>query len=227
MLRSGFGIGALLAMLALANILPAAAQSAAQSAPNAGVAVRVYNNADIAPRDLDEGRRGASALLRQAGVESTWRFCRLAKGQSPPGSTACDDVLGGAEVIVRIQQRGTQGSDSLGYSYVDTLTGTGSLATVFADRVRAAAGNAGLDTGLLLGRVLAHEIGHLLLGRAEHSESGLMRAHWPGQALSRNLDDDWIFSGSEASELREAIVARLQHGTGTPRLRRAKDAAGR
>jgi hypothetical protein len=34
--------------------------------------------------------------------------------------------------------------------------------------------------GLVLGRVLAHEIGHYLLGTAEHSRRGLMRASFPG-----------------------------------------------
>jgi len=33
----------------------------------------------------------------------------------------------------------------------------------------------------LLGHVMAHEIGHLLQGTTQHSESGIMKARWTGQ----------------------------------------------
>jgi hypothetical protein len=62
---------------------------------------------------------------------------------------------------------------------------------------------------VLLGRVVAHEVGHLLRGRSSHSLNGLMRAHWPNEILRRNSVRDWLFSQNEATELREAVIARL------------------
>jgi hypothetical protein len=175
----------------------------------ATVSIRLYNNAGVTERDLDAARAAAQSLLRQAGLQSVWRVCRLAVGQSLPSSVACDDVLGRAEVIVRILHGGSRDDpNSLGYSYVDTRTGTGSLTTVFANRILAVAASARIESGVLLGRVVAHEVGHLLMGRGGHSDDGLMRAHWSAETLKRNGVRDWLFSQNEAMQLRDAVVAR-------------------
>ena len=48
----------------------------------------------------------------------------------------------------------------------------------FYERIEDAAKLLGLDSGLLLGHVIAHEMGHVLLPYDFHSEAGLMRAGW-------------------------------------------------
>jgi hypothetical protein len=50
-------------------------------------------------------------------------------------------------------------------------------AFIFYDRIAALQRSASL-LHAMLGRVMAHEITHLLLPEEEHSSSGLMRAHW-------------------------------------------------
>ena len=44
---------------------------------------------------------------------------------------------------------------------------------IFASRL-----STNVCTGLTLGVVAAHEIGHLLLGANNHSRRGIMRPHW-------------------------------------------------
>jgi hypothetical protein len=57
-------------------------------------------------------------------------------------------------------------------------------------------------TARALGRVLAHEIGHFLLGSPTHTRGGLMRAAFDGRQLS-----EWSRRGFEL------------HDTALPRLR--------
>jgi hypothetical protein len=60
----------------------------------------------------------------------------------------------------------------------------------------------------VLGRVVAHEIGHLLLGTSDHEPAGLMRALWTRQILERNRDDDFRFTAADSLALRAAVSAR-------------------
>jgi hypothetical protein len=54
---------------------------------------------------------------------------------------------------------------------------------------------------MMVGGVMAHEIGHLLLGSNSHSETGLMREIWSLKDLTRNRPDDWLFSPAQREEL--------------------------
>jgi len=57
-------------------------------------------------------------------------------------------------------------------------------ATLGGHAVKAAVERAGIDPGALLGRALAHEVGHLLLRSPGHSPGGLMRAVWTDEELA-------------------------------------------
>ena len=48
----------------------------------------------------------------------------------------------------------------------------------FYERIEDTAMLLGLDSGLLLGHVIAHEMGHVLLPDDSHPQTGLMRAAW-------------------------------------------------
>ncbi len=50
----------------------------------------------------------------------------------------------------------------------------------------------------LLGHVLAHEIGHLLLRSNSHSVSGIMSARWTGEELRRLSEGAMFFTPLES-----------------------------
>jgi hypothetical protein len=102
---------------------------------------------------------------------------------------------------------------ALGYSLIDIARGTGTLATIFADRVDRLSRALDVDRGTLFGRTVAHEIGHLLLGRQNHSELGLMRGTWTRHTLIENHREDWSFTREEASDMRLALQARSASAT--------------
>jgi hypothetical protein len=92
---------------------------------------------------------------------------------------------------------------------VDIGLKAGTLATVFADRVQAMAAIGEVDDGELLGRVMAHEISHLLLGTRDHEPQGLMRGQWTAIELARQRPSDWRLSRAEGAKIRQAIKRRL------------------
>jgi len=99
-------------------------------------------------------------------------------------------------------------NEPLGFSAIDVKQQAGTLATIYADRVEALAAEAGVQSGALLGRVFAHEIGHLLLGTTRHARYGLMRALWLTTELRRDEPLDWMFSGRDGADMRRHLMAR-------------------
>jgi len=61
----------------------------------------------------------------------------------------------------------------------------------------------------LLGRAVAHEIGHLLMGTNQHSASGIMRARWSRCDLRRGQPDQWRFMRAEMMAMREHVEPSL------------------
>ena len=88
---------------------------------------------------------------------------------------------------------------------IDRTTHRGTLATIFLEHVRAVAGRVGVDRASLLGRVIAHEVGHLLHGKVGHARSGIMREVWTSEELGLNRRGDWLFGLPEQRQLRGVL----------------------
>jgi hypothetical protein len=182
----------------------------AQESVATDIILRVYNTADISNRDLDVARRVLSEIfLRAEGIGMTWQECGTAAASAPQ----CRQVLAPAELVIRVVGRPIVApgpSVVFGYSYVDTATRSGTLATVLGDQVQDAAMRTHTDVGILLARVIAHEVGHLLLGSADHADQGVMRTRW-SDAVRRRLigSAEWSFSHDEAIALRRGLLARI------------------
>jgi hypothetical protein len=108
-------------------------------------------------------------------------------------------------VIRETGEHGIEWRRALGFSVIDPTAGSGTLATIFINRVEDSARHAGSDLGLLLGRAIAHEVGHLILRTNAHADEGLMRAIWTEQELARNTHDDWVFASSDRRQIRAVL----------------------
>jgi hypothetical protein len=97
---------------------------------------------------------------------------------------------------------------ALGESLVDTERRGGVLMTVDVFPIRAIAEKAETAAATLLGRAIAHELGHLLLGSATHSKIGLMRALWSHDELRGAKPAHWGFSSREAAQMRQTVRGR-------------------
>ena len=95
----------------------------------------------------------------------------------------------------------------LGEAVGDSRTHKGSFATVFADRIWSTSDRAGANPRDVLGWVIAHEIGHLLVGTNYHARQGLMRGVWTDLELRRPIGLEWHFSPSEARRMRARFAS--------------------
>jgi hypothetical protein len=173
--------------------------------------LRVYDIYSVSHRQLDTARSITRKILGNAGFDATWRPCSRAEGSR--SWSDCKDPIQRSELIVRIVAApiGSDASNgSLGYSVVDPQARMGTFATVFGDRVKVLADAAGLEPGTVLGRAIAHELGHLLMGNTGHGAEGLMQGTWSVVALKRNPMWQWFFSPLEAHQMRRGLDARLQ-----------------
>jgi hypothetical protein len=178
---------------------------------------RFYISVDVPASTRVEATHAAANILGAAGIDVRWMDCHDRFASKGHGTSAiCLTPPNPDEVIVRFVSapstppRGRSAADSLGDAYVDTAAGAGALATVYVDRVASLAQAAGIDAGTLLGRVMAHEIGHLLLGTATHRPTGLMRAAWSTTLLQRRIGNDWRLSTLDAANAREGVLRRTQ-----------------
>ena len=63
-----------------------------------------------------------------------------------------------------------------------------------------------LAEGELLGCVIAHEVGHLLLGSDSHSHEGIMQGRWEDAQLREAGKGDLQFTPSQAAFMRECLA---------------------
>jgi hypothetical protein len=195
-------------LVALSTWFISGSNGSAQTVAAQHIVVRSYNTFGLPLSILDHAESTAGDLLREAGIDSSWRNCRTTDGPSSQARDLCSEVLNASEMIVRIVDapRVITDVEVLGYSHVDAYRRQGTLATVFADRIRALAAALRVDEATLLGRAMTHEVGHLLLGTLDHSETGLMRGAWN---TAGRRQSDWLFSEAEAARMRSGLTSRV------------------
>lgn len=81
----------------------------------------------------------------------------------------------------------------------------GHVAYVFASRVEVLARRHAVDYGTLLGVIVAHEVGHVLLRGRPHAGMGLMRAVCGGTLLKNVILTKLTFTPGEAAAIRDSL----------------------
>ena len=140
---------------------------------------------DPSPAIVQSMQKEAATIWRNYGVQIQWPASRL--------DVQCPLVLGSFDVLVEYQPsspRRTSASPVLGRThlaparidcvgiYVDYDETQSLIESVGQTQLVTLAGHPDLgpvDIGRALGRVLAHEIGHVVLGASRHQPFGLMR----------------------------------------------------
>jgi Zn-dependent peptidase ImmA (M78 family) len=89
---------------------------------------------------------------------------------------------------------------------VMTREGPSKVAYAYYDKVAEFAQQKALDSARVLGCVIAHEIGHLLLGYGAHSGDGIMRAPWSFVETYRIRAGAIAFSKEHAAAIRSRLA---------------------
>jgi len=177
------------------------------------VTVRVYDSTGATEAERWPSLRVAASIVSGASVELLWKTCAQPAAPAPSAlrQSSCEKPLAPGELAVRIVRSGivvdTRSALPLGDAMIDPHTRSGVLATVYIDRVTWMAEQAGVDVHALLGRAIAHELGHLLMATGAHGSNGLMRPVWSQSEIRRRQLDDWIFRPREIAAIKARTLA--------------------
>lgn len=163
------------------------------------VSVRVYRSPEVASDVLRAALNVAETTFAAASVSVTWKVCGPGECQTPPST---EERL---VRLVRTPKGGSHDTRCLGDALIDPHRGTGVLATVYVDRVLDLVHRLDIDHATLLGRTIAHEIGHLLLATNTHGTSGLMRELWSPEELVESRASDWVLRPVEVAAIRQRL----------------------
>ncbi len=183
----------------------------AWSSEDVQIRIRIQNYAEVPEGRLSKAQTVATDILASAGVEPIWLNCSLELGEDMDAD--CRTSPGTTDFFLRLlSSRMTKSlglpSVCLGYALIPQ-GGWGSLATVFTEKARILADRALAQRSSVLGHAIAHEIGHLLIGRAEHSSDGLMQALWSPRQLLRATGFPMRFTKKDAHRLTRNALARV------------------
>ena len=157
---------------------------------------------------LWEALRTARRIMGEAGVAIEWRFCSADRNceETPPGVPVVEFVR---TITVRGLARAAFGVSQWSY-----------LALVVVDRVeRLVTGREG-ERAVLMGHVIAHELGHLLLETPEHSVEGIMRARWRQSDLDKAAQGLLLFHPSQGPRMQMAAHTRVLRALETQKFGR-------
>lgn len=97
-------------------------------------------------------------------------------------------------------------SDVFGVAFL-SAEDTGCYSSVFYDRASELHSASNVDPSDILGNVIAHELGHLLLGCSSHVSSGIMRARWEEDELYRVARGSLLFTAEQSARMRAKVTA--------------------
>jgi hypothetical protein len=184
----------------------AAARTPSDAPSRARITVRVYDAAGTPYTGRPRAIAVANGILKAAGLDVFWLACKVAV--ETPDLDPCAPPPRPDELVVHFDDVRNDLDNSralqLGYSVVDTTVGAGTLATIYLVRAQVFAEQSGSPLDTVLGRAIAHEIGHLLLGTNDHAAVGVMRATWSSRSES-GLARDWLFTRADAVAMRDAV----------------------
>jgi hypothetical protein len=195
-----FKLGLLLAgaTTLMGSAFPATAL-ASETNNGPAITVLVFNLRQAPAETLVKAEKEAGRILEQAGVAVTWRDC-------PTGNEPCRKGPGRVFVLAMM-------AGPVQNKFLDTISGyamlPAHLAAVYYDYLpRLPGGKSNKnDTALILGCVIAHELGHLLLGAHGHSIAGIMQAHWGIEQTQRALMSQLSFLPGEARLMQDDTLA--------------------
>ena len=176
----------------------------AQSSGDLHVAVSVFNDAHVDRPALESGLDRAAAVFRRSGIRLIWVECSQGLGKV---SRDCAVPSDGAHLALRIVARSLNlKSEVYGVAFLGE-DGRGTQADVFFGEV-ANQESIGANVSTMLGHVIAHELGHLLLGSNSHAASGIMRSRWQAAELQSLAHGALFFTPDQV----KLMQARLQKG---------------
>jgi hypothetical protein len=162
-------------------------------------------------RLVAEAESEAAAVFRSLDVEIAWTQCRSA----PLGEEAARQHW----FTIRLRNGkpfftpAVLSLDTLGEAFFRDDQAA-YLAEVYYEAVQQFASRRNVESSALLGCVMAHELGHLLLGPG-HAPHGIMRAAWNNLELDEMRFGRLKFNSAESDEIRKVLEITSESESGS------------
>jgi hypothetical protein len=171
--------------------------------------VLVYNQARVAPDVMSEAQNQALRIFRKAVVVVNWIDCKVVVGDGEVHDT-CRRYYDSNPIFLQILPTAGAFPNRQSLAHAAVALEGGVRATVFFDRVQEFVKKNHSSFGLagLMGHVMAHEVGHLLLSRTAHSAKGLMAGPWGPKHLAQAANGTLLFTPEEGARMREEVTRR-------------------
>jgi hypothetical protein len=199
-----------------APVLLQAEQEAAKIFDRAGLDV-VWQNCSTSPNHLGPdalvragvrsspgSEQQSSQAFNPAGLRPAGRVGAPAHTWSDLEYLDCAAIEWPTHLAVRVMH-GRSTSEVFGVAFL-SADGAGCYSDVFFDQAMELHASWNVALADILGNVMAHELGHLLLGSNSHSGIGIMRAHWQGEELRRLARGSLWFTNEQADGMRGRLI---------------------
>jgi hypothetical protein len=183
-------------------------------------AAKIFDRAglDVAWQNCSPNRVSPAALVRAGEHSSPGSDQQSSPASNPAGlrpdgrvgapaptrfgleNLDCATIEWPTHLAVRVMP-GRSTSEVFGVAFL-SADGTGCYSDVFSDQAIALHATWNIALADILGTVIAHELGHLLLGSNSHSGVGIMKAHLQGEDLHRVSRGGLWFTNEQAERMR-------------------------
>jgi hypothetical protein len=181
--------------------------SARAADPSPTIRVRVTNYTEATPATVSKAEREAGRILGEAGLNVVWIDCQLKQTAANP-TDPCQQELQPTDIVLRVlpdhARNGVQ-DGAFGFAVLPVL------ASVYFEHAVSLARNDGaeFETPIILGFVMAHEIGHLMLGSNSHSDTGIMQGQWERKQVRQLMKGDLHFTAQQSKLIRAEGQTRM------------------
>ena len=175
------------------------------------ITIVVDNYAKASSTILVQAEREASRIFGETGLQIVWVNCfEKHAGAEPDGRCQGEPAID--ILALRVLSQPTSGElhklqDSVFGFAVHPI-----LASVYYEGAAGLAqrDDAGFELPVVLGCVIVHELGHLLLGSNSHSGSGIMQAHWGRDEVRKAMMGRMLFTSEQSTRIREELQTRMK-----------------
>lgn len=181
--------------------------------PGLRIEVLVYNYAGLPAGALARAEQEAARIYQRVGLATEWLDCPLAPAEAAQFPN-CQLAPGPTRFALRLLSRQMAERRKLdpmtfGLALFSEDGGFGTIVNVYSHRAKELAKGREKSHAVILGHLMAHELGHLLLGVGSHSASGLMHVPWRKKQLELISQGSLFFTPWQAEQIRAQVAARI------------------
>ena len=221
--RFGFERKLVVAMLLAASSLFVSTPVLGEKETPATITILLFNHVRVPSVTLSTAEGEANKILDEAGAQVDWVHC-LDTTLPRDKRELCDGGMTPQTPNLRLISGGNKFQEA---EFGDTAIPV--LITVYYEKIwrRAHRDNADAELPVMLGCVMAHELGHLLLRAPGHSAKGIMQPQWGPVQIRQALTGHLRFTAQESTRIQSqtrllaglspSVPSSIQPAGGPPR----------